>query len=343
MNQLPNGWHSGINLGNSLDCFCEGRPGDETDWGNPRVTREQIRMLADAGFDMLRLPVTWDGHFDPDRDCLLEKAWLDRVQEIVGWGLAEGMTVVLNTHHEFRWLRPELSLLSDVLPVFCMLWKRIGEAFRDFDSRLVLQGTNEPNLMGGENCAWGSGNRNVRAAVNALNHTFVRAVRETGGGNAQRWLCVPGLAARPLPECLTDMILPEDEHLIWTIHCYVPDRFVFSRKDARDTAMFDREAEQEVAAMFEDIQRFALPQGKPVMITEFGAVAKQLPDSSRWNTEERVRFVEVFLEHASALGIPCFWWDNNYLGSGDEYFALFDREKLICRFPEIVRALNVRN
>ena len=330
MVSLPANWKAGINLGNSLDCFEENGPGTETSWGNPVITREMIRMLAASGFDMLRVPVTWDGHFDILSNCKLERNWLHRVQEIVGWGLDEGMTVVLNTHHEFRWLRPELSLLSDVLPVYRDLWKNIAEAFRDFGPDLVFQGSNEPNLMGGENCAWGSGNRNVRSSINALNHTFVRTVRETGGANADRWICIPGLAARPLPDCMKDMIMPKDDRLIYTIHCYVPDRFVFSRQNSLDTPFFDEKAQEEVASMFDDICRFALPHDCPIMITEFGAVAKRLPDSHEWNTADRVRFVEYFLTKAAEMNIPCFWWDNNYLDRKDEYFGLFDRQSLRC-------------
>ena len=91
--------------------------------------------------------------------------------------------------------------------------------------------------------------------------------------------------------------------------------------------------------MFEDIRRYALPHGYPIMITEFGAVAKKLPGGGSWNTRERVLFTKHFLRRASSLGIPCFWWDNNYLDRRDEYFGLFDRERLQCLFPEIVEAL----
>ena len=241
MRRLPEHFRCGINLGNSLDCFEEQGPGSEISWGNPPISREMVRMLASAGFDMLRLPVTWDRHFDPAIGKV-DAAWLARVRQVVQWGIDEGMTVLLNTHHEFRWLTAELSRLADILPPYRELWRQIAERFRDTDERLMFQGTNEPNLTGGENCAWGSGNRNVRAAINAINHTFVRTVRESGGKNAARRLCIPCLAARPLPDCMREMIMPEDDHLIFTVHCYCPDRFVFSRGDRYDTPFFDEKA-----------------------------------------------------------------------------------------------------
>ena len=333
----------GFNVGNSLDCFTEGKKeAEETSWGNPPITREFIHMVSEAGFRILRVPITWDSHFDHSVPFNISPAWMARVEEVVGWGLDEGMQVILNTHHEFKWLTPELSRLADILPLYRALWRQIANHFKDMDKRLIFQGTNEPNMMGGENCAWGSGNRNVRAAINAINHTFVRTIRETGGNNKTRWLCIPCLAARPFPDCMRDMIMPEDSRLVFTVHCYCPDRFVFSRNDRHDTPFFDEKGRDEVLSMFEDIRNFGLSHGLPMMITEFGAVAKRLPGSQEWNTDERIRFVQLFLQEARSAGIPYIWWDNNYLETGDEAFALFDRDTLTCRFPELVRALTAK-
>jgi endoglucanase len=340
MNNALSKYKCGINLGNSLDAFKDSEPDTEVCWGNPRVTQAMVKMYADAGFDVLRLPVTWGAHMGPAPEYTVDPKWMARVLTVVRWALDTGMTVILNTHHEFQWLRPELRSLYEVLPRYRSLWQQIATAFADFGDELILQGTNEPNLMGGENCAWGSGTRDVRAAINAVNHTFVRTVRETGGNNATRWLSVPGLAARPLPDCMKDMILPKDDRLIYAIHCYVPDRFVFSRDTQTDTAFFDEKARDEILEMFLDIKRYALPHGHPIMITEFGAVAKTLPDGKTLNDAERVKFVKTFIGCANELDIPCVWWDNNYFAhGGDELFGLFDRETLTCNSASVVEAM----
>ena len=340
MTKLPSHWRNGINLGNSLDCFDDNITGLalETAWMNPYTTRDMIDMYAKAGFDILRVPVTWGSHMGPAPDWKIDPAWMSRVKEIVDWGLDAGMTVMLNVHHDFDWMRQELSLLVDWLPRYRSLWQQIAREFENYGDELILQGSNEPNLMGGENCAWGSGNRNVRAAINVMNHTFVRTVREMGGNNATRWLAIPNLAARPLPDCMKDMIMPKDDKLIYTIHCYVPDRFVFQRNDQKDTAIFDEKARDEVREMFEDIKHWAVPHGLPIMFTEWGAVAKRLPNGNL-NDEERIEFVKTFLQCANELDAPCVWWDNNYLERRDESFALFDRESLTCHSPELVKVL----
>ena len=187
-------WGIGINLGNSLDAV-----GGETAWNNPITTREMIHMYAAAGFDILRVPTTWALHMGLGPDYIVDPAWMNRVQEVVDWALEEGMRVILNVHHENEtWLRPELKALKDVMLQFVALWKQICFRFRDYGDRLIFQGMNEPHSSRDPN-AWNGASRDVRAAINALNHAFVATVRESGGKNPARWLCIPRPAALSLP------------------------------------------------------------------------------------------------------------------------------------------------
>ena len=56
--------HIGWNLGNTLDSFAPDKGlAAETAWFNPPVTRQVLQAVADAGFDVIRIPVTWSGHF----------------------------------------------------------------------------------------------------------------------------------------------------------------------------------------------------------------------------------------------------------------------------------------
>ena len=65
----------GYNLGNSLDVCNADRDGDgvanetadkvdETLWGNPTVTKEQLEFVKNSGFDSVRIPVTWRDHMN---------------------------------------------------------------------------------------------------------------------------------------------------------------------------------------------------------------------------------------------------------------------------------------
>src|SRR5574344_167562 len=65
LREMKVGW----NDGNSLDAWKSEiyEPGSiesEVSWGNPRNTQALFDAVKQAGFGVVRLPVTWMGHFD---------------------------------------------------------------------------------------------------------------------------------------------------------------------------------------------------------------------------------------------------------------------------------------
>lgn len=329
-----NSWGSGINIGNTLDAI-----GGETAWNNPCITRELIRSYHDAGFRVLRLPVTWDTHFGPMPECKVDPAWMKRVHDVVSMAIEEGFRVILNTHHEqCSWLHIELSSLKEVMPAFVSLWKQIAEEFRETDDRLIFQGMNEPRLEGIPT-EWEGGNENVRQAINALNFAFVQTVREAGDFNKTRPLCITTVGAKPLEVSLRSMLIPDDDNLILTLHSYVPEAFIAMPDFGGYLYHYDQEVRKKLHVVFDIIDRFAIPLGIPVMITEYGAVIKTDPESGTRNVHDVAEFTAEFLKQAGQREIPCVWWDNGYDHSGDSYFALFDRLSGECLHPEIVNTI----
>ena len=64
---VANDMRAGWNLGNTLEAQC-----GETAWGNPAVTPQLLRAVADAGFDLVRVPVTWSLHTGPAPEFTLD-------------------------------------------------------------------------------------------------------------------------------------------------------------------------------------------------------------------------------------------------------------------------------
>jgi endoglucanase len=64
---------------------------------------------------------------------------------------------------------------------------------------------------------------------------------------------------------------------------------------------------------------------------EFGAMNKN-------NLAARVEWAEYYVKYAKSKGIPCFWWDNGAVDSG-ETFGLLNRNTNSFVFPAIVDAL----
>ena len=93
---------TGWNLGNTLD--ANSRPGTDAElsWGNPKTTQEMIDEVKKAGFNTIRIPVSWGTHTDysDDMDFKIEEEWLARIKEVVDYCFNNNMYVILNIHHD---------------------------------------------------------------------------------------------------------------------------------------------------------------------------------------------------------------------------------------------------
>jgi len=85
----------GWNLGNSLDAA-----GTETSWGNPATTRAMIDAVKTAGFNTVRIPITWMNHIGAAPEYRVDEAWMARVQEVADYVLSDDMFAIINTHHD---------------------------------------------------------------------------------------------------------------------------------------------------------------------------------------------------------------------------------------------------
>ena len=90
VDQMGVGW----NLGNALDSYSYSKGSSlesETWWGNPKTTKKMIDAVADAGFQSIRIPVTYYNHLDENNQ--IDSAWLDRVEEVVNYALDNDLYV----------------------------------------------------------------------------------------------------------------------------------------------------------------------------------------------------------------------------------------------------------
>lgn len=53
-----------------------------------------------AGFEVVRIPVTWLGHIGNAPDYKIEDDFLNRVFQIVGYAKQENLKVIINIHHD---------------------------------------------------------------------------------------------------------------------------------------------------------------------------------------------------------------------------------------------------
>ncbi len=315
----------GWNLGNTLDSTGGIALGSERAWGNPTTTQEMIDEVLAQGFNVIRIPVTWEGHFGEGPDYVIHDVWLNRIQEVVDYAYNKGAYVILNMHHE-EWHFPSEENKKAASEMITALWTQIAERFKDYDEHLIFEGLNEPRKKGTV-YEWNGGDEEGRAVVNHFMQVFVNAVRATGGNNAYRHLMVCGYAASSSTDALKSIELPDDDKLIVSVHAYTPYDF------ALNTAGTDEFTDTyDIDKLMTDIQEIFLDKGVPVIIGEFGAMNKE-------NEAERVEWATYYVSEAKKIGVPCIWWDNNAFAGDGENFGLFDRRKMSWPYPNLLKAL----
>lgn len=330
--EMGTGW----NLGNTMDS----EEGGETGWGNPVTTKEMIDEVHRAGFDTLRIPTTWKNSMGGAPDYTVDSEWLKRLEEIVGYALENDMYVIINTHHDTDWIKPQYEDVENVKVQLAALWTQIAEYFKDYGDHLIFEGLNEPRIVGGAN-EWNGGTEEGRDCLNQLNDVFVKTVRATGGNNETRTLLITTFAAQPAASGVSALIVPDDKYVGVSIHAYTPYRFTYdSVGESWNTAVFDGSCASEIDVLFASLNEAFISKGIPVIITEYGSVSKMIDKT--WyitNTEEVAKWAKHYVSAAEKYGIPCVWWDNGYHKSGNELFGIFNRRELTWYEPEVVTAI----
>lgn len=328
---------AGWNLGNTLDAGgADPMPisplAQETAWGNPVTTSEMIGLLKDTGFSTLRIPVTWQRHIGPAPDYLIEKEFMNRVQEVVDYGIEREMYVILNLHHE-DWCFPSTDN-TEAAPKLTAVWRQIAARFAGYSEKLIFEAMNEPRMKGTPE-EWTGGNAEARSVINSWNYTIIRTIRETGFNNEKRFLMIPTIAASSDAAALKDFYVPKDKNVIVSIHAYIPYDMVLSTSNARNT--FDPAKSTDTAdinAFFKRLDDRFLSQGVTVVIGETGCLNKSE------NAQSRAAWADYYTQMAVQRGIPCVWWDNGVrTGTGKtEAFGLMNRKEVSWWYPEIAEA-----
>jgi len=83
----------GINLGNVLEAPTEGA------WA-PAAQEYYFADYKQRGFTTVRVPVRWDNHTAQDAPYTIDPSFMARVQQVVGWSLAQNLTTIINAHHD---------------------------------------------------------------------------------------------------------------------------------------------------------------------------------------------------------------------------------------------------
>lgn len=324
----------GWNLGNQFDAHNNG-VASETAWGNPRASQKLFDAVAASGIRTVRIPVTWLGQFGSAPDYTINKDYLDRVAEVVGYAENSGLNAIINIHHDgadgAHWLdikgaANDAAKNAEVKKQITAIWTQIAERFKDKGPWLIFESFNEIHDGG-----WGWGaNRNDGGkqyrTLNEWNQTFVDAVRATGGNNATRYVAVPGYVTNP-ELTMENLVLPTDpaQKTIVAVHFYDPNEYTLNAKFSEwGHTGKDKESwgdEQNVRDVFSKLKAKYVDNGIPVYIGEMGNVNRSTDRARKF----RLYYMEYVAKAACDNGLAPIIWDNGAQNAGRECSGLFNR------------------
>jgi endoglucanase len=291
----------GWNLGNSLDSTGS----DETSWGNPRITQSLINNVRAQGFKSIRIPVTWGHHQGPAPSYTIEAAYLTRVKEVVDWGLAADLYVMVNVHHDsWEWVANMPGDHTNVLARYNAVWTQLADRFRTSSPKLLFESINEPQFTGS------SGDAQNAALLHELNTSFHRIVRQSGGNNATRLLVLPTLHTSSDQARINELVSTfnslGDPNLVATVHYY--GFWPFSVNIAGFTR-FDATVQQDLTDSFDRVYNAFVTRNIPVIIGEYGLLGF---DRHIGTIEqgEKLKFFEYLGQYARTRQLTTMLWDN---------------------------------
>ena len=340
----------GWNLGNQMDAWSN-EMASETVWGNPVATRQLFTAVKAAGFNSVRIPVTWLGKVGDAPDYKIDQAWLDRVATLVGYAEDAGLKVVINIHHDgadsAHWLDIKNAATNSatnelVKAKLRAMWSQIATRFADKGDFLYFESMNEIH-----DGAWGWGdnrkNNKQYATFNEWQQVFVDAVRAAGGNNADRWVIVPTYCTNI--DLGDHLVLPNDPagKTIVAVHLYEPYEYTLEAKydewgHTGKSGQKPASNEATLVGEFNKILSKWINKGIPAYIGEFGCVHRQNERGEAF----RKYYLEYFCKAASDRNIPVVYWDNGSKSTGRESSGLFDRTTgaFVNNAAEIVAAMN---
>ena len=354
--QITEAMGVGYNLGNSLEANSGGTP-NETAWGNPVLSKEFVLAAKAAGFQSIRIPVSYLSKIDDNNGYKIDSAWLDHVQEVVDYCVQNDMYAIVNMHGDGyttvsgSWLLCASSDQTKIKAKYKACWEQIADRFKNYDEHLIFESMNEEY-----DGTYGTPNKTAYNNINDYNQIFVDTVRQTGGNNDRRWLLIPGWNTNinytadnygfvlPTDQYLSSDIASGEKRIMISVHYYDP--WDFCGTESADKTQWGSEAtnqskvptwgdESYMASQFKKMNDKFVSQGYGVIIGEFGAINKANYDSR--NKACRADYYQKVCYYAKQYELVPVAWDNGF--DGDYGFCLINRYSCQVTHQDIIDAM----
>lgn len=298
----------GINLGNTLEPPLEGG------WNNPPAQEYYFDLYQQAGFNTVRIPVRWDQHTLTVSPYTITESWLQRVEDVLDWGLERGLFVVVNAHHD-DWIKQNYTD-PGMRARFDSIWSQIAVRFKDKSDRLLFEILNEPHGL-------------TKEQNDDMHQRVLSIIRKT---NPTRIVIFQGHNWGGSDELITAAI-PDDDYIMGSFHSYDPYLFGLEGEGTWGTP-YDYSVLQQ---KFTNVKTWSDNNNIPVFLGEFGSLR-----SCDYNS--RMKHYRAYVDFAQQYGfIACAWDDGGDFRIMERAAKKWDEVKdiLICTSDSSPRNLNL--
>jgi len=271
---------------------------------------EQFDLLRDAGFDTVRI----DLHVLPHTDASgrVDAQWFATLDRYVHAALADGLTVILDAHDDIA-CDKDFAACRRKLP---LAWSQIAARYKNEPDAVLFELMNEPHGV-------------VTAAIwNEMLREMLKAVRAT---NPTRDVVI-GPAGYSSVEQLPTLDLPNDPHIIVTVHYYWPLRFthqgvpwISDFQYLSGITFGSDEQKAKIVADFDRVAAWGRAHKRPVFLGEFGTYEKG-------DLASRVTYLSTVARIAEAHGFAWALWEF------ETDFAAYDMKRNAWNTP-LLKAL----
>jgi len=253
-----------------------------------RMQDKHFRLIAEAGFDHVRINLHPFKYMGPGPDYALSPTWVDTLDWAVTQARNQGLLLILDLHEFHAMAKDPVGNKARMLA----FWRQVAPRYAESPDKMLFELLNEP----------------FDALTPALwneylleLHTLIRA------SNPQRTLIIgPGFWNNI--DHLEELRLPDDDNIIVTVHYYRPMAFTHqgalwaNYQDAVGTEWpATSEARQLIATDFAKAQAWSEQHKRPLYLGEFGVYDKADMDS-------RARYTSFMARHIESLGWSWGYW-----------------------------------
>lgn len=273
----------GINMGNCLEAPTPG------EWG-VSIEPDHFRVIRQAGFDTVRLPVRFSAHTSAQPPYEIESNFLQLVDEVISWALANDLRVVLDLHHYEQIMHDPQAERER----FLAIWEQLSTHYQDAPPSLYFELLNEPQQQ---------------LDAQTWNSLLAEALAVIRRSNPSRKVIVGGVDYSNVA-FLAALQLPTDKNLIATFHYYEPFHFTHQGASWVDGAeawvgtlwQEDAEKKQAIREQLDNAAAWSRKQRVGLVLGEFGAIAVA-------DQRSRQRWTAFIAREVEKRNIGWVYWD----------------------------------